>query len=516
VTRVPRVWWVGPTTAPVVVGAANPVGVAVVGVVAFAARYALTGAIENDHFVTFARAVQLLYGDWPVRNFEDPGFPLSYLLSTVVAALFGPSLFVNVLLCVLLLAITSALTYLLTVRATASQTIAAVAAALTVIVYPRLYNATKVIVPVVAMWLAWRYAEAPRPRRLFALALWTAVAFLLRHDYLVYVALGNIVLLAACHGRVPRDAALWLASYGTLVVLLCLPWLLYVQRYEGLSAYVASAVQFTAAEGRRTATGAVPSLFLAFLSIPVVGAIASFKRGMYLSRGQLASAAVMLASLDVVFLRDVLAARIPDVIAPTAVVAAATVAHVLPPTAVKRGAAIVAVVAVLGAAIPMATRVTPPRPADAVRRIGDVTRRLRRVSPDIIPTPSLAPLIGYLTHCTATDDRILVTGFGPEIPVLAHRPFAARLPTWIPGYYEDRTDVDRALAQLQRERLGAAVFLDGTTVVARSWPALLQAVQARGFEEYSIGLVGPRPRIWLPHFAATTRDPATGLPCPAR
>jgi hypothetical protein len=123
---------------------------------------------------------------------------------------------------------------------------------------------------------------------------------------------------------------------------------------------------------------------------------------MYLSRGQLASAAVMLASLDVVFLRDVLAARIPDVIAPTAVVAAATVAHVLPPTAVKRGAAIVAVVAVLGAAIPMATRVTLPRPADAVRRIGDVTQRLRRVSPDIIPTPSLAPLIGYLTHCTAT------------------------------------------------------------------------------------------------------------------
>ena len=62
-TRVPRVWWAGPTTAPVVVGAANPIGFVVVGVVAFAARYALTGAIENDHFVTFARAVQLLYGD---------------------------------------------------------------------------------------------------------------------------------------------------------------------------------------------------------------------------------------------------------------------------------------------------------------------------------------------------------------------------------------------------------------------------------------------------------------------
>jgi len=516
VNRVSRVRWPPPTPATTAAGRANAVGFVIVGVVAFAARYALTGAIENDHFVTFARAVQPLYGDWPVRDFEDPGFPLSYLLSTIVAALFGPSLFVNVLLCVLLLAVTSALTYQLTLRATASQMIAVIAAALTVVVSPRLYNATKVIVPVVAIWLAWRYADQPRPRRLTALALWTAVAFLLRHDYLVYVALGNFVLLAVCHARVPREAALRLASYGALVLLLSLPWLLYVQRYEGLSAYFSSAVQFTAAEGRRTATGPVPSLFFAFMSIPVAGAIASLKRGVYLTRGQLASAAVMLASLDLVFLRDVLAARIPDVIAPTAVVAAATVAHVLPMSAVKRGATILATVAVLGAVVQIATKVTLPPPADAVRRIGDVTQRLRHVSPDIIPSPALAPLIAYLADCTRPDDRVLVTGFGPEIPVLAHRPFAARLPTWIPGYYEDRADVDRALTQLGREQLGAAVFLDGTTAVARSWPTLLHAIQARGFEEHTVSVGGPRLRVWLPSVAAAASDPATGLPCPAR
>ena len=61
----------------------------VVGILAFAARYALTGAIENDHFVTFTRGLQVLYGDWPVRDFDDPGFPSSYLVSTATAALFG-------------------------------------------------------------------------------------------------------------------------------------------------------------------------------------------------------------------------------------------------------------------------------------------------------------------------------------------------------------------------------------------------------------------------------------------
>jgi hypothetical protein len=486
----------------------------IVGSVAFAVRYALTGAIENDHFVTFARAVQVLYSDWPVRDFEDPGFPLSYLLSTAVAALFGPSLLVNVLLCILLLAVTSAFTYLLVFRATESQTAAIVAGAFTVAVSPRLYNATKVIVPVVAIWLAWRYADNPRSRRLAVLAIWTAVAFLLRHDYLVYVALGNIVLLVACHSRVPREAALRLAVYATLSLLLVLPWLLYVQAYEGLPQYFASAVRFTAAEGRRTATGSLPWLFFAFVAIPVAGFIVSFRRGLHLNRGQLASAAVMLLSLDLVFLRDVLAARIPDVAAPTAVVAAATAAHVLSTRAVTRGAMIAAMLIVV---FQITTKTSaPPQPADAFRRLSDITQRLRRVSPEIMPNPSLAPLVGYLGHCTGPDDRILVAGFGPEIPVLAHRPFAARLPTWIPGYYDDSGDVNRALMQLGRERLGAAVFLDGSMVVARFWPALLHAIQDRGFEEYTVAPINSRVRVWLPHAADARRDAATNLPCPPR
>src|SRR4029453_7989396 len=131
VTRSLRVRWPARTPTSMAV---------VVGGVAFTVRYALTGAIENDHFVTFARALQVLYGDWPVRDFEDPGFPLSYLLSSAVAALFGASIFVNVLLSILLLALTSAVTYLLAFRATASQTAALIACAITIAIYPRLYN----------------------------------------------------------------------------------------------------------------------------------------------------------------------------------------------------------------------------------------------------------------------------------------------------------------------------------------------------------------------------------------
>lgn len=503
VTGSVRVRWPAHTPASIAV---------IVGTAAFATRYALTGAIENDHFVTFARAVQVLYSDWPVRDFEDPGFPLSYLLSTAVAAVFGPSLLVNVLLCILLLAVTSAFTYLLVFRATESQIAAIVAGALTVVVSPRLYNATKVIVPVIAIWLAWRYADNARPRRLIVLAIWTAVAFLVRHDYLVYVALGNIVLLMACHRGVPREAGVRLAGYAALSLLFILPWLLYVQGFEGLPEYFASAVRFTAVEGRRTTTGSLPWLFFALVAIPVAGLLVSFRPGLHLNRGQLASAAVMLLSLDVVFLRDVLAARIPDVIAPTAIVAAATAAHVLSRRAVTGGALIATVLIVV---LQITTRSSPSLPpAGAFERLSDITQRLRRVSPEIMPNPALAPLVGYLAQCTGPDDRILVAGFGPEIPVLAHRPFAARLPTWIAGYYEESEDVNRAVMQLGRERLGAAVFLDGSMVVARLWPALLQAIRNRGFEEYTVAPIDSRVRVWLPHAADARRDAATNLPCP--
>lgn len=486
-----------------------------VGILAFAVRYAVTGAIENDHFVTFTRGLQVLYGDWPVRDFDDPGFPLSYLVSTVTAAIFGPSLWVNVLLCVLLLAVTSGLTYLLAFRATGNTAAAIVAAAATMAIYPRLYNATKVIVPVVAIWLAWRYADVPNRSRLIALAFWGAIAFLLRHDYLVYVAAGYAVLLVMRHLREPRDVAGRLVGYAALSLLFIAPWLLYVQRFEGVPEYFASALRFVAAEGRRTATGPQSLLFYLLTAVPIAGLIASFRRGPRLDRAHLAAGSVMLLALDLVFLRDVLAARIPDVIAPTAVVAAAIAGHYASQRAMKNVAIIGVTVIVAAIALQVVRRSeSVSTPLEAAGRFGEITRRLRDVSPDIIPNPAMAPLITYLSRCTAPGDRVVVAGFGPEIPALAHRPFAARLPSWLPGYYEDPADVKRALAQLGRERLGAAVFLDGSPVVAHSWPGLMDAIRDRGFEEYTVPSIDARIRVWLPHLANGARhDSATDLPC---
>jgi hypothetical protein len=474
-----------------------------------------TGAIENDHFVMLARAFQVLYGDWPVRDFVDPGQPLAYLISTAAAAIFGPTLLVNVVLCLIVVAATAAFTYLLSLRATGSTIAALVAAALAIVFYPRLYNTTKEIVPLVAIALAWRYVDRPGTKRLVTLALWTAVAFLVRHDYAIYIGVALAAMLAVAHADAPAVAARRIALYAALSVLFVLPWLIYVQVHQGLGSYFASAVRFSAAEQRRT-VGGLPTtpLFYLFVAVPIAGVALSRRRGPRLTAAHLVAASLLVLLLDVAFLRDVLRARVADVVPPMVVVAACIAGHVWSPRAVSRIAIAALVVVIPGAVISAARTRAVPTPAAMVRHVSDVTRRLRAASPDIQPNPALAPLVNYLARCTAPADRLLVSGFGPEIPVLAHRPFASGLASWIPGYYEDAPDVARAIDQLNREQVGAVVMLDGSRVFFTLWPALGEWVATHGFEEHSLPSINERIRVWLPRGASNAvLDRATGLPC---
>ena len=493
------------------------VAAALAGAGGFAYVYLASGAIENDHFVMLARAHQVLFGDWPVRDFEDPGMPLAYLVSSAAAAVFGPTLLVNVILSLVFFGVAVALTYLLAFRASGSALVAAVAAAVTITIYPRLYNTTKVLVPIVAMALAWSYVDAPNRKRLTALAAWTAVAFLLRHDYLVYVAVSYVTLLVAAHGDL-REAGRRVGLYITLTMAFTIPWLVYIQWGEGLAEYFGTAVRFVQDEGQRTTGGTPQPLFYVLAAVPVAALAICWRQGRSAATSQLASAAVLLLSMDLVFLRDVLAARLPDVVAPTAVVAATIAGRTLSRRVVGAcGVAILAVV-LLWAVLPRARqRGSVPTPSALVERAVRVGTRLQRADADIQPQPALAPLARYLARCTAPADRVLVGGVGPEIPVLAHRPFAAGLPAWIPGYYEDPRDVARAITRLNREEVAAVVMLNGAETFTRSWPDIDRWIHAHDFEAHAVASIDPRVRVWLPRVRAVEgTDPATGLPCQSR
>src|SRR5262245_43238465 len=174
------------------VGAALP---ALVFIVAFSFRWLSMGALENDHFVALARAHQILQGDWPVRDFFDPGQPLAYLTSAAAARIGGPTLLTDVALSISLLALAAGLTYALAYRASGSLFIALAAVAVELTAAPRLYSAGKLLFPLGAIALGWRYVDAPSTRRLATLAAWTALAALWRHDNGIYIGVPVVVML---------------------------------------------------------------------------------------------------------------------------------------------------------------------------------------------------------------------------------------------------------------------------------------------------------------------------------
>jgi hypothetical protein len=486
-------------------------GAAVIFVAVWAFRWLSMGAVENDHFVALARAHQLLHGDWPIRDFADPGQPLTYLLSAGAAWLFGPTLRTDVVVTITLLSLAASFTYVLALRASGSLFIAVAAVAVEIVAAPRLYNAGKILIPLAGIALGWRYADAPSIPRLSLLACWTAVACLWRHDFVVYMAIPTIVLLGICHER-PRATRLAALYLGVTLAFL-LPWLVYVQWAAGIVHYIGTALRFAAAEAQRTTMwpGHAAPMFAAIMATPVLAMVLARRLDSRLPFGRdrlsfahVAFVAVMALIANVVLLRDVIGTRLPDVIALTLVLVAWIAGRVIPTRMLQASA----VGAVFFAVVLVGWRLESqgyglPTPGKVLRRFAAVSTMLRTESPETIPHRERLPLIRYLSSCTPATSRVLVAGFAPEIPVLSRRPFAGGLPSWIPGYHVAPSDVEYASAQLARESVAMAVMLEGTQSFVEEWPRLAADLRARGFVERVWRLDGTDVVVWIPEETAT-------------
>jgi 4-amino-4-deoxy-L-arabinose transferase-like glycosyltransferase len=484
-----------------------------VGLVAaggFLIRFLRLGAIENDHYVYLARAHQMLHGDWPVRDFVDPGFPLGYLLSTVAAMLAGPTLLVEAVLSVALFAAALAVMFFLVQRATGSLLVGLLATALVLIVPPRLYNSSKMLVPLVAMAIAWAYSDRPSRWRAAAVGAWIGIAFLFRHDYAVLVSCATLAMLAVQHWRHWRLLAERMLTVGAIALVVAAPWLLYVQAEQGLTGYLAAALRFSAAEKERTVSHWAP-IYYAMAAVPVIALLLARRTTRRLSAAQITFAASLVLISDVVLLRDAPGSRLADVYGTTAVAGAIVLGTFVPvwPRATRTATIATAVLATIIILSAVGYGWGPA--LNVPSRWMQVTARLREARPAIMPDPSRAPLVDYIRRCTNVKDRILVGGFAPELPVLAGRGFAGGMPDWIRGYYEHLDDVARARAQLARERVGLAVMIDGGDAFTRSWPAIAADLQSRGLMPHHLQLESGPVELWLP--PSPERDGATGLPC---
>ena len=215
-----------------------PLGILDLGVFAgtFLFRW-LTVDFTNDHFVHLSRARQILLGDMPIRDFFDAGFFLQLYLSSAAQLLFGYDLFGEAVLSISFIAIGTMLVFHLSAQLSGSRWIAGGAALLMLFAFPRLYSYPKVFLYVAAIGLAWLYARRGTRLHVCLMAALTALAFLLRHDHGVYIAVMMVCFLGLHEWG---GALLWrrVGLYAGVAAGLVLPFMIFVQATTGLISYV--------------------------------------------------------------------------------------------------------------------------------------------------------------------------------------------------------------------------------------------------------------------------------------
>jgi hypothetical protein len=452
-------------------------------------RFLATASFPNDEHEYLAGAQQmLLAGEWPTRDFFDPGRPLMYVASAAAQIVFGQPLFAEALFTSLAFGVAAALLVFAAHRLSGSLLVAVIATVLTVALFPRPYAYPKVLLYVAGPMVMWAWLRRPSWPRLIAIAAFIAIAALLRHDHGVYLGGAAVatILLAPASGY--RERAARVAWFAVLVTMFMLPYAIYIERSEGVLAFLRAALGYSNREADRTqlrwaTLGWGHDARLVYLSylLPIAMlawfAIDARVRGV-VSRVGTPAVVVPLAALALVtnvgFLREPLPVRVADIVVPTLCGAwLAGRALQISGTWSRRAAiGLVVIVAVFA--------------ANSVLAIGNVAENLNRTdlgrgvafAPTVlqlraaglqdrfdsryVPSgriPALVPFFEYLDRCTTTQHRLFVAGYAPEIFTYARRLFAGGHGQFIQGYQVSETAQRQIIERLQQQFVLFALML---------------------------------------------------------
>ena len=461
---------------------------AVVLVFALTAAFRFLALVRftNDQYISLAGAQQMLFGEWPTRDFLDPGMPLAYVLSAGAQLVFGRPLFAEAILTSIGFGLAAALTVLAAQRLSGSLLIGLIAATIEVAIFPRGYSYPKMFLYAAAPLVIWWYVKRPALWRMAALAAFVEMAFLFRHDHGLFIGAGAVVAVALAGGGL-RSTQVMMRQFGTFTAVMLaatLPYLIYLGVNGGVVRYFSQGVRFSAAEAAEnglvippfggaegTAQNAQAFLFFLFYALPVIAAVVLLVRwrrsGDDILVASIAPLVVIALLVDRGFLRDELSTRLADAIVPAVLLSSWLVAQTrVASSGMSRAllqAAAVAVFVVSAFTVPVVGNTVEQ--LDRASVFGGLTRMPERFAErtaalhdrfDERQMPAgaariLIPFYHYLDRCTTRDQRLLVPGFIPEVPVHAERRFAAGRSTILPGYIdapgEDRELVERVKQQ---------------------------------------------------------------------
>jgi hypothetical protein len=529
---------------------------AAIFLLAVAWQFETYNGFPNDHYFHVARARQMLLGEWPVRDFVDPGAPLQYVISAASRWVFGDVAGPELLVVALGVAIGAAATVICASWLSRSLIVGVAVAVLEILASPRSYSYPKMLLYGLAGCLLVAVASSATSTRLLIAAVLTAVSFLMRHDHGLFIGLACTAAIVLSAPDV-AGAARRLALYAGAVAVLLAPWAVWVQYYQGLVPYLEMGVavsrreadisllrdwpQLQFSEGLTTTANLQAWLYYLFWSLPIVSvAIAVVRRATRRERWPGESVAVvgiaiLALALDATFLRNPLETRLADATVPAALLGAWLLSLVW---TIETRLAIRLAARVAAAAVLVFTTV-------AIWRIGDVTDKLDEVgafeddlehvqqhtaavvaavsNPEIdarkLPSrvsAGLVPFMRYVGRCTEPTDRLLVSGPYPDVFVLSRRGFGGGHIAFLEKFYHSDADQELTLKRLQRQSVPFVVLpLDDQDAFARSFPKILAHVTASydlladipvdGLKGVRILVDRTRPR--------TGTDSETGWPC---
>jgi hypothetical protein len=461
------------------------VAVAVIAGVATAlVRYLGLEGFSNDHFQYLAAAQQIRLGEWPTRDFADPGMPLMYAASAAAQVVFGRSLFAEAMLMAIVYGVTSALIVIAAWRASRSLIVAVLACVLCVMAFPLPASYPRALLYALGPLTIWAWVRRPTGLRLFAIALLVGVAYLFRQEHGLHLGLAALVTvaLAPAATRVMKTRLVMLC---VLILLVLLPYAIYIQRSEGIFSAAWHSWQFSQREADRTelhlaayGSGDAVRLYYLFQALPLIAAaivVLDVRRGRHEDALIGAPLAVLAFLASMTFLRDPLPVRLPEAIVPAALVGAWLVGRGLRiPSLPLRSialtaAAVLMVVAASSVVVVGRTQENLARTnlslglSSLPQLVRDRTAQLKaRYDRQQLPDGRILSLVGlfdYLDRCTTPSHRLLVAGNAPEIYVYAQRPFAAGHSTFLEGYYQSEAEQQQMLDRARQQVVAFAVML---------------------------------------------------------
>jgi hypothetical protein len=518
------------------------------------------GGFDDDHFINLLRANHLLAGEWPLRDYADASLqgawpPLTYLASAGAQLVLGRSLLAEGVLTTAAVALGAAATAR-AMRSLGVGSLVAIAAAIfSVMPSVKLYGYARPLLFGTGAVVLFRYLDAPTRRSQFALAAVSAVAFLVRHDYLVYLGVGTAIAIVLRDRVRPADAARRLLTYGGLTIALLVPTIIIVHQLVGIEMYVSSARALAMDERMRTNLGwprfdssdlmaeanVLAWLYYLFLGLPVAAALVALVRASRQTGGtevaKILGVAAMAAIANHFLLRGNLEGRLADPATLHALLGGWLAAVVwrgpfgrqwlgIGRIAIAALVTLIAAVSIVAAAVvgsvasELRTTGFAESPLTIARTTIRVVGRLQALPPDHWePLPTDGPMLAaaYLSRCTTPDDRLINTTYGADFMAFSRRLFAAGQVNFVRGLYASDAEQRRAVARARAQSAPLA-FMEPPQLsasFAQDFPIVGEFLQ-KEYEDAGIILKGGEPyvrvlkrRDRLP--VGTFAD--TGLPC---